>query len=272
MTNRPTMSVAAFTVPLLLLVFGSRQAGSQEPGSADEQLLESLIADPIDADVERELFDVDKPLLGRGPAEASGGDSASRGGTDEGLDRKLRGELGRAAVPEESNPLLEIARQMRGAEGLIGQIDSGAKTQAVQDDIVARLEELIEQARKCCQQCQGGQCKKGEPKPQQVASRERVKQPPKPPPNKGPDKGKLNPKTVPHIAFSPGSGNEPLYDTDDEEAIQAVLQELWGELPQNLREQMLELPVEELFLPKYELLIEQYFRRLAEEDTTPGGS
>ena len=42
------------------------------------------------------------------------------------------------------------------------------------------------------------------------------------------------------------------------------MKQLWGELPQRDREQMLQLPVEE-FLPEYELLIEDYFRRLSEE-------
>ena len=46
--------------------------------------------------------------------------------------------------------------------------------------------------------------------------------------------------------------------------MRKVMEELWGELPPRQRQQMLQLPVEE-FLPKYELLIEEYFRRLAEE-------
>ncbi|KKK95447.1 hypothetical protein LCGC14_2672730, partial [marine sediment metagenome] len=45
--------------------------------------------------------------------------------------------------------------------------------------------------------------------------------------------------------------------------MQEVMKKLWGELPQRDREQMLQSPPEE-FLPKYELLIEQYFRRLTE--------
>ncbi len=39
-------------------------------------------------------------------------------------------------------------------------------------------------------------------------------------------------------------------------------------LPQHDREQMLQLPPEE-FPPKYELQIEDYFRRLAEEGQEP---
>jgi hypothetical protein len=42
------------------------------------------------------------------------------------------------------------------------------------------------------------------------------------------------------------------------------MKQLWGELPEHAREQMLQLPDEE-FPPKYESLIEDYFRRLSEE-------
>ena len=42
------------------------------------------------------------------------------------------------------------------------------------------------------------------------------------------------------------------------------MKELWGALPERARQQMQQLPVED-FPPKYERLIEEYFRRLAEE-------
>ncbi len=50
----------------------------------------------------------------------------------------------------------------------------------------------------------------------------------------------------------------------DMQQMREVMKQLWGELPPHQREQMLQLPLEE-FLPKYELLIEEYFRRLSEE-------
>ncbi|MBU4399790.1 MAG: hypothetical protein KKE86_10700, partial [Planctomycetes bacterium] len=49
----------------------------------------------------------------------------------------------------------------------------------------------------------------------------------------------------------------------DMELTRARMMRLWGELPPHAREQMLQSPVEE-FPPKYELMIEEYFRRLAE--------
>jgi hypothetical protein len=44
----------------------------------------------------------------------------------------------------------------------------------------------------------------------------------------------------------------------------AMLRQVWGHLPSRTREQI-ETPLSEQFLPKYEHLIEDYYRRLAEE-------
>ena len=43
-----------------------------------------------------------------------------------------------------------------------------------------------------------------------------------------------------------------------------MMKDVWGQLPERAREQMLQSPPEK-FLPKYELLIEKYYQRLAEE-------
>jgi hypothetical protein len=45
----------------------------------------------------------------------------------------------------------------------------------------------------------------------------------------------------------------------------ALVRDLWGHLPPQIREQMLQAHSDE-FLPKYELEIEKYFRRLAERE------
>ena len=48
------------------------------------------------------------------------------------------------------------------------------------------------------------------------------------------------------------------------------MQQLILELPQHEREQMLQIPPEE-FLPKYELQIEEYFRRLSQGEVAREG-
>ncbi len=46
--------------------------------------------------------------------------------------------------------------------------------------------------------------------------------------------------------------------------LNEMVKALWGQLPERSREQMLQSFSDE-FLPKYELEIEQYYRRLSEE-------
>ena len=50
--------------------------------------------------------------------------------------------------------------------------------------------------------------------------------------------------------------------------MQSLIKRLWGHLPEQQRQQMLESSVEE-FLPKYELQIERYFQRLSEMEQRP---
>jgi hypothetical protein len=44
-----------------------------------------------------------------------------------------------------------------------------------------------------------------------------------------------------------------------------MMKALWGQLPQRARDQMLQSAPEE-FLPEYELELEKYFKRLAEQE------
>jgi hypothetical protein len=47
-------------------------------------------------------------------------------------------------------------------------------------------------------------------------------------------------------------------------AMNDLVHELWGNLPPRMREQMMQNSMEQ-FLPKYELMIEDYFKTLADE-------
>ena len=50
----------------------------------------------------------------------------------------------------------------------------------------------------------------------------------------------------------------------DMDEMRSLINNLWGELPPHVRDQMLQTPVEE-FIPKYQDLIEDYFRDLSNE-------
>jgi len=199
--------------------------------SLDDRLLDELNADPID--------EVDRELFGRKSKEPQ--------------PDAIKRELGEAGISEDENPLLEIARLMQVVERQVGQADSGPQTQQRQKQIVDSLNELIKQARKVCQQA-----KPSDTPSQKVAPRQQVAQP-RQDPSRGGQKRGSKPAHTSNARPGQADAHHPNMGQ-----MRAVLRRLWGKLPQRAREQMLELPVEQ-FLPKYELMIEEYFKRLAEE-------
>jgi hypothetical protein len=239
-------AVAAVLVVFSPGTFAEGGAGPGEARSLDKQLLDDLGGDPLDPAVQKELFS--PPVTSKQP----GGPLFPEAAEDP-LE-ELRRELGAAAESEEVSPLLDIARRMRAVERLVAGTESGARTQDMQAGIVTTLEQLIAQAKKKC-----GQCKPSDKPPQKVSSSKPSDKPgeskPKPKPGNPDAKPSRESKATPgrSTARRPDMGQ-----------MQSLVKKIWGELPETARQQMLEPLVEE-FLPKYELLIEEYFRRLASE-------
>ena len=226
-------------------------AASEPARSLDDELLESLGADPID-EFDRELFapDAGKPPAANSPAQEQPASGIDR----EELKRQLLRELGEAAEPEDENPLAAIARRMREVEGRIAQTNSGEKTQDLQNRIVADLDELIKQCRSCCSKQSSG-AQRGS----KTTARRPVSQPKKKP---GSTQARRDPKASGDpTEKQPGQGDLERPDMDE---MKDLIKAVWGELPESEREQMLQWMGEGEFLPKYELLIERYFRRLNE--------
>jgi len=174
-------------------------------------------------------------------------------------EEQLKRELGAAAEKESDNPMLQIARQMREAQQRIGKADSGAGTQQLQRQIVDDLDRLIQQARKKACQCKPGAC-------QSQPSTRTQTGPQQPKPGSPPGK---SPNNKPATTSSPRPpGKKTTQKPDAAAETRAAMERLWYLLPQHAREQMLQSPGEE-FTPKYELQIEEYFRRLSEEKRGP---
>jgi len=232
-------------------------AEREKAGALDQQLLDRLLRDPIDKEIQQDLPGSEwKPSEGTAPQERPPEGDPS-------LEETLRRQLGAAAVPETANPLLEIARAMRHVQDRLTQADSSRATQAEQRRIVDRLEELIRQARSRCRG-RGSEASQQ----QQVASRRAIRQPQRQQQGKRkPGKPRSQPVTNPNAAAGRSEPQRP-----SPEQLRGMLEGLWGQLPPAEREQMLELPVEELFLPKYDIWIEQYFKRLAEQQPPPARS
>lgn len=216
-------------------------AGPSEKRSLDQRLLDDLGSDPLDPAGRRELFSEPMPKQGVG--------RLSPEGAEDPLDQ-LRRELREAAEGDQANPLLDIARRMKTVQQLVARTQSGTETQEMQTGIVTTLEELIALAKKKC-----GQCKPSDKPPQKVTSSKPPPKPGKPKPKPG------NPDAKPS-RDSKATPGKAMARRPDMGQMQSLVKKIWGELPDTTRQQMLEPMVEE-FLPKYELLIEEYFRRLA---------
>jgi len=228
----------AILAALAAVALARSAAVAQPPSPLDEELLEDLENDPLDP--------VDR-------AASQPGETGD--GVDEELRQRLRRELGAAADAEDDDPLLEIARLMREAEGRLKQRDVGPVTRDMQRQIVDDLDKLIEEARK-----KAGQCRSGSSASQPIAGRAPQTQPDAP---AGQPAGAQSNNPAADSSPRPREAEGGPRQVDIEQ-VRAIIKELWGELPAQQREQMIESPPEE-FLPEYELLIEEYFRRLAEE-------
>jgi hypothetical protein len=147
-----------------------------------------------------------------------------------------------------SDPFARIATKMQRSRQALGAGDSSAPTQQLQQEILSDLDELLKQVQK---QCSGGQCNK---------------------PGTGSSAGNSNAGNKPSNkpandstarVGEPGDGRLDQGDTAE------AMREVWGHLPPKVREAMQNASIEE-FLPKYDKLIEDFYRRLAEQPPRGG--
>jgi hypothetical protein len=113
------------------------------------------------------------------------------------------------------------------------------------------LEQLIEQAKK---QCSGGACKPGDA----------PKSGNKPGSSK---KGGTGDNATPNKSAKDSDATPDRTASAEAElvAMKTLIKDVWGHLPPKLQKQVLQSANVDQFLPKYEQVIEAYYRRLAEE-------
>ncbi len=234
-----------FTIGFLsfLLLAPFLFAQSPPPSSTDDELLKQLNEKSTD-DVDRELFGEKKKDKKTENGTGQGGD---------GLQEQLRRELGAATEKEEDNPVLGIARRMLDVQSRIAGADAGENVQDEQKKIIADLDKLIEQAKKSCN-CSGS-CSNPKQGSSRTPSSSAAKKPGSKPGNKPSDK--------PARQSSQRPPDKKAVKPDPAE-MRNLIKDLWGELPPNVREQMMQNPTEQ-FVPQYESMIEEYYRRLSEE-------
>jgi hypothetical protein len=156
-------------------------------------------------------------------------------------------------APSGPLPLVRARQNMQQAGTILAQAGDVADARAAQARVISQLDELINGL---CKQCQGGGSKPGE-KPAQA------NKPAQPKPGAAkPGMSAIAPR---ESDDAPRPAGEPRLGVAEREAL---IKQLWGHLPEREREQMLQSFSGE-FLPKYELELEKYYRRLAEERDEP---
>lgn len=240
--------ITALILVLVLSVAATAQTGSSASPAAggSESLGGQLLNDLAPSTRQRAPARQSEPNLDS-KSEARLGDAASR--YDD-----LGEDVGR---PSGSLSLVRVRQGMQRAESLLGEQSASRsavpldQAASVQEQVVHQLDQLIAELSK---QCQGGNCPPGD----------------QPPSSGQPSQAK---STNSQGAAAQGqtaardstarlnnSGGESV----DKAKFDELAKQLWGHLPQRTREQMMQSFSEE-FLPKYEREIEEYYRRLSEE-------
>ena len=145
-----------------------------------------------------------------------------------------------------------LAKMEISADLLGGDLDSGLGTQRVQQDILARLDQLIDIAKQMSRQqmsSSGGGSGQGKPKPGAE-------------PQQQAGGGRSDPADQGDHAVDLPPGQEGDINTIIEETGSE-----WGHLPERLRE-MLEQAQKSYTSRLYRKLTEQYYKRLAEEGSS----
>jgi hypothetical protein len=144
---------------------------------------------------------------------------------------------------------------MRSAQRLLADKDASGRASSLQGTIVRDLEALIQEVqRRKSQSRQGGKSSPGSQRSDTRPQGSRAGQ-------SGREGDKPASDSTEELRPGTASGATP---ADVRAMREQVLKNVWGHLPQRAREQMLQSQDDE-FLPKYELEIERYFRRLAED-------
>ena len=154
---------------------------------------------------------------------------------------------------EDADPLARVGQEMHSAERLIPEEANRRSAQQLQERIIEELAKLIDEAEKKSAS-EASQSK--ESKSQKTSKRQMVHQP------KPGSKDSNKPATDSTNRLGHAEPARP-----DPASVKGMMKESWGHLPPHAREQLLQ-NWPERFVPQYELMIERYYKRLAEEQSS----
>ncbi|MGD9723696.1 MAG: hypothetical protein AB7O59_04915 [Pirellulales bacterium] len=249
----------------------AKPAAAQEPGenAPRKPPAPSSLDDALLNDLDNELLDgagdLKKPAAPkRSAAKKPAGEPAGTkpgdadAATDTAADPAAPGDaemIDDTTAAEATDPLARVSQQMRTVEELIPRAKSRSHAQQVQDRIVDDLTRLIEQAE--TQKSQQSSSSKQQ-QSQSTAERKSVKQPKQQSGGQA-DKDSSQPAKDSTNRMGNAEAARP-----DPEQFMRIMKDSWGHLPPRDRQQMLQNTPDK-FLPQYELMIEKYYQRLAED-------
>ncbi len=221
-----------------------REKKSEQPG-LDDALLKDLDNELLDGAGDLETKPKSQPAAAKRADDGHAGPQAEAEGEDIGM------------PAEDADPLVQISQQMRSVEGLIPEREEQDHAEQLQTRILRDLARLIEATEKQSAQQSSSEKKKE----QRTAKRQSVQQ------AKASDQtpgGKPSSKPAQDSTDRLGTAETA---RPDPELLKSMMKDSWGHLPQKTREQMLQNSPER-FLPKYELMIERYYKRLSEQQSS----
>jgi len=180
-------------------------------------------------------------------------------------DAKEGGELdGKDPAEEARQALARAAKNMRASEERLGKKDPGEGTRQIQRDILDDLDSLIKQTQR--QQQQQQQQQQSNPSAKSRGPREQRQ-----PQGTGKMRGQQTArrqqpgqgKTTQQAGRQPGQGG-PDGGKPGSGKIADVYKDVWGHLPETLRQEMDQYSREQ-FMAKYNELLKQYYATIAEK-------
>jgi hypothetical protein len=245
------VAVVATSVGFVLSAEAEPAATKQNTSTLDDQLLEGLdnaLLEGLDDKPKKKLQNASESK--QGAPDRKPGEAADK---TRSLDDELLGDLGGDDVGSPGrpqDPLVDIGRRMKSVASRLDDERLDAQTKEMQKTILDDLAALMQE---CKKQCQGS----GSGKPGSKSGKG----------SQGPQAGKSPATQAPSDTARNSSEKLRNRATERPErgALVNAMKESWGNLPERLRQELSNTN-SDAFLPKYELMLEKYFKRLAEGD------
>jgi hypothetical protein len=227
------------------------QATPENPPASQPQSPPSSLDDLLDLDKERPQ----QPASGDDAVEAPG--NSEQVAVDEAR-RELDKQLSEAEVADAFAQAVE--KMGVAAEMLDVKFDASLTTQRVQEDIIAKLKQLLDQARRNQSQSSSSSSSSSQQQRQQQQQQQNPGQ------RQQQQNQDQNSQRNPNPADNRGEIDPPGMQEGDVNTVMEETRSEWGNLPQRLRDQLIQ-GRKDKFSSLYERLTSEYYRRLAEENS-----